>query len=217
MRSSLSAASSKNRTFVFSNLAALINYCATFALSYVLSLYLQKARLIDTAASGLILLVQPILMAVLSPVTGMLSDRIRPAILSSIGMGISAAGLLFFIFLTVDTPVVLIVLNLAFIGIGYALFASPNTNAVMGSIDRSLYGVGSSALGNMRLLGQSISMAVMSLIMSVVMPGLTIVSPGYVGRLMISLRVGFIIFTILCVLGVFASLARGRIKKAETT
>jgi predicted MFS family arabinose efflux permease len=207
----------KNRTFAFSNLAALINYSATFALSYVLSLYLQAALGLDTATSGLILLVQPIFMAALSPVAGMLSDRIRPAILASVGMGISAAGLLFFIFLSVETSVVLIIINLAFIGLGYALFASPNTNAVMGSVDQSLYGVGSSILGNMRLLGQSISIAIMSLIMSVVMPGLMIDSPGYVGQLMISLRIGFIIFTVLCILGVFASLARDRGKKPEET
>ncbi len=204
----------KNRTFAFSNLAALINYSATFALSYVLSLYLQTALGLDTAASGLILLVQPIIMATLSPVTGMLSDRIKPAILASIGMGISAAGLLFFIFLSVETSIVLIIINLAFIGFGYALFASPNTNAVMGSIDRSLYGVGSSILGNMRLLGQSISIAIMSLITSILMPGLTIDSSGYVGQLMVSLKIGFIIFTALCVLGVFASLARGKSKPA---
>ena len=82
----------KNRTFAFSNLAALINYSATFALSYVLSLYLQTALGLDTATSGLILLVQPIMMAALSPVAGLLSDRIRPAILASVGMASRRRG-----------------------------------------------------------------------------------------------------------------------------
>jgi EmrB/QacA subfamily drug resistance transporter len=200
----------KNKPFAFSNLATLINYSATFALSFVLSLYLQTVVGIDTAASGLILLVQPILMAVLSPVTGTLSDRISPAILASLGMGISALGLFFFVFLTTQTPLVLIILNLAFIGIGFALFASPNTNAVMGSVDRSLYGVASSIMGNMRLLGQSISMAIVALITSVLMRGLSIGAAGYAGQLMVSLRAAFIIFAVLCVLGVFASLVRGK-------
>jgi EmrB/QacA subfamily drug resistance transporter len=200
----------KNRPFAFSNLATLINYSATFALGFVLSLYLQTVLKIDTAAAGLILLVQPVIMAVLSPVTGALSDRIKPTTLASLGMGISALSLFLFIFLTTQTPVVLIILNLALIGFGFALFASPNTNAIMGSIDRSLYGVASSILGNMRLLGQSISMAVISLITSVLMRGLTISSAGYAGQLMASLRTAFIIFAALCVLGVFASLVRGR-------
>jgi EmrB/QacA subfamily drug resistance transporter len=98
----------KNRRFAFSNLATLINYSATFALSFVLSLYLQAALNLDAAVSGLILLVQPVLMAVLSPVTGALSDRLPPAALASAGMGVSALGLVFFIFLTARTPVILI-------------------------------------------------------------------------------------------------------------
>jgi EmrB/QacA subfamily drug resistance transporter len=200
----------KNKPFAFSNLATLINYSATFALSFVLSLYLQTALGVDTATAGLILLVQPILMAVLSPVTGSLSDRIKPSILASLGMGISALGLLFFIFLSTQTSIVIILLNLAFIGVGFALFASPNTNAIMGSVDKSLYGVASSLMGNMRLLGQSVSMAVVSLITSILMRGLAIGDNGYVPALMASLRIAFIIFAVLCVLGVFASLVRGK-------
>lgn len=200
----------KNKPFALSNLATLINYSATFALSFMLSLYLQTVLKIDTAAAGLILLVQPVIMAVLSPVTGTLSDKIKPAILASIGMGVSALSLFFFIFLTTQSSIVLIILNMALIGFGFALFASPNTNAIMGSIDRSLYGVASSLMGNMRLLGQSISMAIISLITSVLMRGLSLGSAGYVDQLMVSLRTSFIIFSVLCVLGVFASLVRGR-------
>ncbi|KAF5028347.1 Riboflavin transporter RibZ [anaerobic digester metagenome] len=201
----------KNRTFAFSNLATLINYSATFALSFVLSLYLQSALDFSTATAGLILLVQPVIMAVLSPVAGTLSDRIQPTILASVGMGISAIGLFFFIFLSTQTPVLLIILNLAFIGFGFALFSSPNTNAIMGSVDKSLYGVGSSIMGNMRLLGQSISIAIVSLITSIIMGALSVNSAGYVDKLMSSIKISFIIFTVLCVLGVFASLVRGKV------
>ena len=200
----------RNRLFAFSNLASLINYSATAALTFIMSLYLQTALGIDTATAGLILLVQPIIMAVLSPITGTLSDKIQPAILASAGMGMSALGLVFFIFLGIETPVTLIILNLAFIGIGFALFSSPNTNAIMGSVERSLYGVASSLMNNMRLLGQSISMAIVSLVMSILMLNLSIGDPGYVDKLLTSNKVSFIIFAILCVFGVVASLVRGR-------
>jgi MFS family permease len=132
-------------------------------------------------------------------------------------MGILGLGLFFFIFLTTATPIVLIILNLAFIGLGFALFASPNTNAVMSSVDRSLYGVASSVMGNMRLLGQSVSMAIVSLIMSVLMRGLTIGDADYAVRLMPSLRTAFIIFAALSVLGVLASLVRDKTGKAPET
>lgn len=205
----------QNRLFAFSNLASLINYSATSALSFMMSLYLQTALGVDTATAGLVLLVQPVLMAVLSPITGSLSDRIQPAVLASVGMGISAIGLALFIFLDTQTPILLIILNLAFIGIGFALFSSPNTNAIMGSVDRSLYGVASSIMNNMRLLGQSISMAIVSLVMSILMQNLSIGSAGYVDKLMASIKTSLIIFTVLCIFGVVASLVRGKTKSGS--
>ena len=201
----------KNRAFAFSNLASLINYSATFALSFVISLYLQTVLGVDTVAAGLVLLVQPIIMAVLSPFTGLLSDKIQPAILASLGLAISALGLFFFIFLNPQTPILLIIFNLAFIGIGFALFSSPNTNAIMSSVDRSLYGVASSIMNNMRLLGQSISIAIVAIVTSILMQDLTVGAPGYVDKLMDSIRTAFVIFTILCVIGVVASLVRGNV------
>ncbi len=204
----------KNRPFVFANIATLINYSATFALSFILSLYLQAALNLDAAVSGLILLVQPVLMAVLSPITGSLSDRMPPSILAAIGMSISAIGLFLFIFLTTQTPIILIVLNLALIGVGFSLFATPNTNAIMSSIDQTLYGVASSIVGNMRLLGQSISIAIISLITSVLIRDL-IGTPEYVSQLMVSLRIAFIIFAVLSGSGVLASLVRDKPTKAH--
>lgn len=201
----------KNRAFAFSNLAALINYSATFALGFLLSLYLQSALGFSTETAGLILLIQPVLMAALSPVMGALSDRIQPAVLASLGMGLTALGLFFFVFLTTQTPLWHVVVNLAFIGFGFSLFAAPNTNAIMSSVDKSLYGVGSSVMGNMRLLGQSISMAIVSLVTSYLMGTLSIGQAGYVEALIPSIRLLFTIFSALCVLGVFASLVRGKV------
>ncbi|MDQ7097122.1 MFS transporter [Desulfosporosinus sp. PR] len=198
-----------NRPFTFSNLAALINYSATFALVYLMSLYLQNVLQIDISLSGFILLSQPIIMAALSPLAGRLSDKISSQILASLGMGITTLGLFFFIFLNANTPIVLIVINLAFIGLGFALFSSPNTNAVMSSVERTLYGVASSTLGTMRLLGQTLSMTIVALITSLDMKDLTLTSPGYIASFLKSSQASFIVFTVLCLIGTFASLARG--------
>jgi len=200
----------QNRAFAFSNLAALINYSATFALSFVLSLYLQSVLGLDTTLSGLVLLSQPILMAVLSPFAGRFSDKVAPQILSSLGMGLTTVGLFLFIFLGRHTSVIFIILNLAFIGFSFALFSSPNTNAVMSSVEKSFYGIASSTLGTMRLLGQAMSMAIVALITSIYIGKISLSSSRYVTQYMSSLRISFIIFTVLCFLGVFASLARGK-------
>lgn len=206
----------KNRSFSFSNLAALINYSATFALIYLMSLYLQNVQKIDTYHSGLILLSQPIIMAVLSPFAGRLSDRINSQILASLGMGITTIGLFLFIFLDQGTSIGFVVLNLAFIGLGFAFFSSPNTNAVMSSVERTLYGVASSTLGTMRLLGQTLSMAIVTLITSIYMKNMTLDSPDYIISFLKSSKISFSVFTLLCFLGVFASLARGRKTKTAS-
>ncbi|MDA8228229.1 MAG: MFS transporter [Desulfitobacterium hafniense] len=202
----------KNIVFGFSNLAALINYSATFGLMYLLSLYLQTVLGYNPQTAGFIMLSQPVLMAILSPFAGKLSDRIQPRIVSSLGMGISGVGLFFFIFLGRQTPVGLIILNLALIGVGFALFASPNTNSVMSSVEKKLYGVASSSLGTMRLVGQAMSMAIVTMTSSLYVGGLKIGSVEYADHFLKSLEVSFIIFAILSVFAVFASLARGRAK-----
>ena len=88
-----------NLVFALSNLSALINYAATFALIFLLSLYLQYIKGLDPRTAGLVLLSQPIVMAVFSPLAGRLSDRVEPRVVASIGMAISAAGLLLTSFL----------------------------------------------------------------------------------------------------------------------
>ena len=199
----------KNRIFVFSSLAALINYSATFAVGYLLSLYFQYACEFSPSKAGILLLVQPLTMALFSPLTGRMSDRFDPGRLASIGMGIITAGLICLSFLTTQTPVKFIVINLAFLGLGFSLFSSPNTNAAMSAVNRENYGIASSILGTMRLLGQMSSMAIVMLAASVHM-GKIKISAGNIDTFMQTIRTDFSIFAILCAIGIFFSLVRGK-------
>ena len=94
----------ESRVFLFSNLAALINYSATFAVTFLLSLDLQYTKGFTPEHAGLILIAQAFMMMIVSPVAGRLSDRIEPRVVASIGMGCTALGLgLFSLFLTEST------------------------------------------------------------------------------------------------------------------
>jgi EmrB/QacA subfamily drug resistance transporter len=202
----------RNPVFALSNLAALIHYSATFASGYLVSLYLQIVKGVSPQRAGLVLLIQPVLMALLSPVSGRMSDRVQPRLLASAGMGLTFLGLALFAFLQPDTPTAVIMLNLAFIGMGFALFSSPNTNAVMSSVERADYGVAASVLGTMRLLGQAFSMVLVNLFFSMRL-GRAALAPENAAPLLASMKLGYVFFALLCLVGIAPSLARGRVRR----
>lgn len=198
-----------NRTFAFSNLAALINYAATFAVTFILSLYLQYIKGMKPSDAGMVLVVQPILMTLAATFSGRLSDTVDPRILSSSGMAIIVIGLGLLSFIGENTSHLYIVTSLVILGSGFGLFSSPNTNAVMSSVEKRYLGVASATIGTMRLAGQMASMAVATLILHLFLGNSSIV-PERHPQFVTSTRISFGIFAILCVFGVFASLARGK-------
>jgi len=200
-----------SKTFTFSNLAALINYSATFAVSFLISLYLQYLKGFNPQDAGLVLVAMPATQAILSPVAGRLSDRIEPRLIASAGMVLTTVGLVIFIFLNEETSLKLIIGNLILIGFGVALFASPNTNAVMSSAPKTAYGVASATLATMRQAGMVFSMGV-AMLMFAFYIGRVQITPEYYPLFQTSMRTSFIVFAILCFGGMFASVARGKVR-----
>ena len=197
----------RNRVFAFSGLAALINYSATSATGFFISLYLQYLKGFDARTAGLIMISQPIAMTLLSPLAGRLSDKNNPGIIASIGMGLTAAGLISLCFINEDTPIYIIVALLLLMGIGFGLFSSPNSNAIMSSVEKRHLGVASGVVGTMRMVGQMLSMGIAMMLIALFIGKQTINPLTYPG-LISGMRLGFVIFSILSVLGIFASLAR---------
>jgi EmrB/QacA subfamily drug resistance transporter len=197
----------RNRVFAFSCIAALINYSATSAIGFFISLYLQYLKGLDARTAGLIMISQPIVMTLISPVAGKLSDRRNPGVIASIGMGIIASGLILLCFIRESTPEYFIVLLLLLMGIGFGLFSSPNSNAIMSSVEKRYLGIASGVVGTMRMVGQMMSMGIAMMLISLYIGKQTINPATYPG-LISSMRTGFVIFSILSVFGIFASLAR---------
>ena len=204
----------ENRVFAFSGLAALINYGATYAISLLLSLYLQYIKGFNPRDAGLILVAQPIMQMALSPLAGRLSDRVEPRIVATSGMALTTCGLFAFSFLGQATGIGLIVAILVLMGTGFALFSSPNTNAIMGSVERRFYGVASATVATMRSIGQMLSLGIVMVIFAVVIGRVEITPAQYV-QFLHSVKIAFGIMTGLCLVGVFASLARGRMRPGD--
>ncbi|MCX6680404.1 MAG: MFS transporter [Methanothrix sp.] len=203
-----------NRVYAYSNLAALISYSATFAITFLLSLYLQYIKGLAPDQAGLIMLAQPAMMAIFSPFTGRLSDKMEPRLVATAGMALTFVAVLAFVFLSRETSLFFIVACLITLGLGLALFTSPNTNAIMSSVEPRCYGVGSATLGTMRLVGQVASMSFVMMVFSLYL-GKVEITPQYYPLFLSSVKVAFAVFSALCILGIFASLARGKLRKGE--
>jgi len=154
---------------------------------------------------------QAVIMALVSPFAGRLSDRIEPRLMSSLGMTVTAIALGLFATISQETGIWFILLNLFIFGLGLGLFSSPNTNAIMSSVDKKYYGVASGTMGTMRLTGQMFSLSIAMLILALHMGRVQITSEYYPAFLS-SIKTAFILFTALCFGGVFASYARGKVR-----
>ena len=199
----------KNQVFAFSNLAAFINYSATFAVGFLLSLYLQYIRGLTPGSTGIVLVAMPVIQAIFSPLTGRLSDRIEPRLIATAGMALTAVGLFLLIFIGTGTALWYIIACQILLGGGFALFSSPNVNAVMSSVDNKALGVASATLATMRLTGQMFSLGIAMLLIALLV-GHVQVTPEVHPQFILSLQVALAIFTALCIGGIFASMARGK-------
>jgi len=201
-----------NRLFTFSSLAALISYAATYAITFMLSLYLQLVKGLSPQSAGLILVAQPLMQAMVSPLSGMLSDRIEPALIATLGMLLTALGLLFLVFLGAATPSWQVVAILVLLGVGFGLFSSPNMNAIMGSVEKEQLSVASGVVATMRLIGQMVSMVVVTIVFTLLLGQTPITGRNQIPFLQ-SFKTVFVIATLFCSAAIFLSMARGRRRK----
>lgn len=148
----------------------MLNYTAYFAVPYLLSFYLQTLQGISPLVTGLVLMAMPVPMAILSPISGWLSDRIGSRFLASTEMGLICVALIFISQLTLSTPLPYLTAVLFLLGVGMGIFSAPNTSSVMGSVDRRHLGIASGTISTMRFVGQSLSLAIMGAVAATVIP-----------------------------------------------
>ena len=199
----------RNRVFAFSCFASFIIYTAVFANIVLVSLYLQYLKGLSATMTGSIMMVQPLTMAVFSPFVGRLSDKLEPRIIASVGMVITACGLLLLGSMNMHSAISTLIAALIITGFGFSLFSSPNANAIMSAVDKQYYGSATGSLATMRILGQMTSMVVVTLVFSMLIGQITI-EPSMYQDLMQAISICFFISASLCIPGLIFSLVRGR-------
>jgi len=198
-----------NPVFTLSSLATTINYAGTFAVGFLLSLYLQVVKGFPPVHAGLILIIQPATQALLSPVAGLLSDRFNAGAMATLGMALCGAGLLGLGQLGADSGIWIVGSLLVVMGLGFALFASPNMSVIMGSVAPKDYSIASSLVATMRTFGMSLSMGVATVVFGFLLHGRQ-VSVENIPQYLDSMRIIFSVCAVLCVAGVFCSMGRVR-------
>lgn len=195
----------KNSKFTSSNIAALCSYLAIMAVTTIINYHLQYVRGFDAQISGLILIITPIIMAIIAPNAGKLSDKIHPQKLAATGMTIAVIGLGILTFLNENMPIYFLILAMILEGIGMGLFSSPNMNAIMSSVPLKDAPTASASQATMRTIGQTMSLGLLTLIFALIMGNLKL-SPQYANMIVQSSQIICGICTMACMIGIFASL-----------
>lgn len=196
----------KNMKFTSSNIAALCSYLAIASITTILNYHFQYVKGWDAQMSGFLLIITPIIMAIIAPNSGKLSDKIHPQKIAALGMCIATMALVILIFLDKNTPVYLIVVAMILQGVGMGLFTTPNTNAIMSSVPPNETPNASAAQSAMRTIGQTMSLGILTLIFAWIMGSLEL-SSRYSAMIVQSSQLICLICTIICIIAIFASMA----------
>ena len=195
----------KNKKFTSSNIAALCSYIAVMVVTTILNYHFQYVRGWDAQMSGMILIITPIIMAIMAPNAGKLSDKIHPQKLAALGMGIATVALLILTFLTGKTPLYMVIIAMILQGIGMGLFSSPNMNAIMSSVPPKDAPTASASQATMRTIGQTMSLGLLTLVFAWIMGSLEL-APQYASMIVQASQTICGICTVACLLAIFASL-----------
>lgn len=194
----------RSRVFVSAVLSALLNYIAVYGILFLLPFYLMQGRGLSPAEAGLVLTAQPIVMAVVAPISGAASDRIGTRWPAIVGMAVMAVGLSLLSRVGVSTPMAEVALGLAVVGLGTGVFISPNNSALMGSAPREAQGVAGGILATARNVGMVLGTGVAGATFTTVMA-----SDGTgVGAIAHATHVGFLVLTAAALLGSLTSAIR---------
>ena len=196
-----------NRLFALSNLSAMFNYAGTFSMTFFLSLFLQVVMGFAPHQAGLVLIVQPLVQTIFSPLCGRLSDHYPAERVATAGMALCAIGIGLAATLTAQSPLWFILVILVVLGGGFALFSSPNTRVIMTSVAERDLGVASGFSASMRTLGMMSSMTIVTVIFSWQMSGQPITAQTQ-DLFIRSMHIALLIFSGLCALAVFSSFGR---------
>ncbi|BCS90046.1 MFS transporter [Pseudodesulfovibrio sediminis] len=204
---------SENQAFALGSTVQFISYAATFGITFLISLYLQVAQGMTPGQAGMILMAQPIMQTIFSPVSGKLCQRWAPHNVATAGMALATVALGGAIFLEQGAPIWFIALVLGACGTGNAIFATANTAVIMDAVEKEHYGIASAMVAGMRTTGMTVSLVFISAVLAT-MVGPTALHAKDADLFVHAMNVSFIALTAISALGILLS-ARAKIRQRK--
>ncbi|WP_295723121.1 MFS transporter [uncultured Methanobrevibacter sp.] len=195
----------KIKTFTTYNISGMLGYFSVMVFSTLINYYFQYIKGYNSAMTGLILIISPIVMSTTAPFAGKLSDKLHPQKIATVGMTIMTISLIILSFLDKTTPMYIVIIAMILQAFGTGLFSSPNLNAIMSSVDEEHAGYASAGQLAARAIGQSMSLGLLTLIFSWIMGNLNL-SSRYADMILKSSEITFIICAIACGFAIIISL-----------
>jgi len=159
----------RSRVFSAATVTALFNYICVYSVLFVLPFLLIQGRGLGTQEAGMVLTAQPIVMAIVAPISGALSDRIGSRAPATLGMILLAAGLFLIARLCDGGSLRAIAAALALVGLGIGIFVSPNNSALMGAAPRHRQGIAAGVLATARNVGMVLGIGIAGAVFTTVL------------------------------------------------
>jgi EmrB/QacA subfamily drug resistance transporter len=203
----------KQLSFSMTAASAVINYIGVFSSIFLMPYYLIQGRGFSSAQAGLILTAQPVVMAIIAPISGTLSDRIGTRLPAVFGMAVLSAGLFLVSRLSAQSDIQSMILALAVIGLGTGIFISPNNSALMGSAPKTRQGIAAGILATSRNFGMVLGVGIAGAIFTTMMAGGSsgLINSGSQiqdGVIFSALGMSFLAAALITILGVITSMVR---------
>jgi MFS family permease len=196
-----------NKLFTLSVTSAIINYMCVYSITFLMPFYLIQGLGMSPSEAGLILTAMPIIMAIVAPISGVLSDRFGTRLLALAGMVVLALGLFLLSRLTPGSSPLDIVVRLTVTGLGIGVFISPNTSALMGAAPRERQGIASGVLATSRNMGMVLGVGYAGAIFTT---KLGLLGNESANSVVLATQVGFLAATFIAVLGIIVTAFRAQ-------
>ena len=200
----------QNRPFSASNASGFLSFTAMFAVIILMPFYMDEILGYSPEHMGMVFVAIPLVMALVAPVSGWISDRTNSFLLSSLGMAVTCMALLLLGNLDQDATFFDIVVRMGMIGLGMGLFQSPNNSIVMGSVPKERLGIAGGMLAMIRNLGMVTGIAISGAVLTSGIQSNQAAGLVYEAAFLGGFHDAFMVAAVICSVGIITSLMRGK-------